>query len=132
MPALIMAWKTGPALVAGNALIIKPASSTPLTCMEIASVIRGAGVPEDTLRVIPGSGSEAGAAIASHPEIRAVSFTGSAETGKIVEAAACGTGKRLTLELGGSDPMIVCDDADIAAAVAGLSLIHISEPTRPY
>jgi len=119
MPALIMAWKTGPALVAGNALVIKPASSTPLTCLEIASVIRGAGVPEDILRVTPGSGGEVGTAIASHPEIRAVSFTGSTETGKEVEEAACGTGKHLTLELGGSDPMIVCDDADIAAAAAG-------------
>ncbi len=119
MPALIMAWKTGPALVAGNALIIKPASSTPLTCLEIASIIRQAGVPENILKVVPGSGSEAGAAIASHPGIRAVSFTGSTETGKEVEAAAFGTGKRLTLELGGSDPMIVCDDADIATAAAG-------------
>ncbi len=119
MPALIMAWKTGPALVAGNALIVKPATSTPLTCMEMASVIHGAGVPEEILRVIPGSGDEVGNAIAAHPEIRAVSFTGSTETGKLVEKAACGTGKHLTLELGGSDPMIVCDDADISAAAAG-------------
>lgn len=119
VPALITAWKTGPALVAGNALIIKPASSTPLTCLEMASVIHEAGVPEDILRLIPGNGDEVGTAIASHPGIRAVSFTGSTETGREVEAAACGTGKHLTLELGGSDPMIVCDDADIAAAVAG-------------
>jgi betaine-aldehyde dehydrogenase len=119
MPALIMAWKTGPALVAGNALVVKPATSTPLTCMEMASVIHGAGVPEEILRVIPGSGDEVGNAIASHPEIRAVSFTGSTETGRLVEKAACGTGKHLTLELGGSDPMIVCDDADIASAAAG-------------
>lgn len=119
MPALIMAWKTGPALVAGNALIVKPASSAPLTCIGMASVIHEAGVPDEILRVIPGSGEEVGTAIAAHPEIRAVSFTGSTETGKLVEEAACGTGKRLTLELGGSDPMIVCDDADIAAAVTG-------------
>ncbi|MBN1431505.1 MAG: aldehyde dehydrogenase [Methanomicrobiaceae archaeon] len=119
MPALIMAWKTGPALVAGNALIVKPATSTPLTCMEMASVIRQAGIPEEILRIIPGSGEEVGSAIAAHPGIRAVSFTGSTETGRKVESAACGTGKHLTLELGGSDPMIVCDDADIPAAVAG-------------
>lgn len=119
MPALIMAWKTGPALVAGNALIVKPATSTPLTCMEMASVIHGAGVPEEILKVIPGSGEEVGNSIAAHPGIRAVSFTGSTETGKLVEKAACGTGKHLTLELGGSDPMIVCDDADIAVAAAG-------------
>lgn len=119
MPALIMAWKIGPALVAGNAILIKPATSTPLTCIEMASVIRQAGVPENILRVIPGSGGEIGTAIASHPKIKAVSFTGSTETGNKVEAAACGTGKHLTLELGGSDPMIVCDDADVAAAAAG-------------
>jgi betaine-aldehyde dehydrogenase len=119
MPALIMAWKTGPALVAGNALIVKPATSTPLTCLEMASLIHGAGIPEEILKVIPGSGEEVGNSIAAHPGIRAVSFTGSTETGKLVEKAACGTGKHLTLELGGSDPMIVCDDADIAAAAAG-------------
>jgi len=119
MPVLIMAWKTGPALVAGNCLIVKPSSKTPLTSLRIASILHSCGIPEDVLSVLPGSGIEAGSALAKSRKIAALSFTGSVDTGNIVEKLSCGTGKRLTLELGGSDPMIVCSDADIDSAVAG-------------
>ncbi|EHQ36995.1 aldehyde dehydrogenase family protein [Methanoplanus limicola] len=119
MPVLIMAWKTGPALVAGNCLIVKPSSKTPLTSLKIASILHRCGIPEDVLPVVTGSGSEAGSALAESRKIAALSFTGSAETGNFVEKLSCGTGKRLTLELGGSDPMIVCRDADVDSAVAG-------------
>lgn len=119
MPALIMAWKVGPALTAGNAIIVKPASSTPFTCLALASELKNAGVPEQILQVITGSGEVVGEAIATHPQIRAVSFTGSSETGRRVASLAAPLFKRVTLELGGSDPMIVCKDADLNDAVKG-------------
>jgi acyl-CoA reductase-like NAD-dependent aldehyde dehydrogenase len=119
MPALIMGWKAGPALAAGNALILKPASTAPLTCIQLASCICKAGLPAGILQVITGPGDVVGEAIASHPGIRAVSFTGEGETGKRVASLAAPHFKRLTLELGGSDPMIVCRDADLVPAAKG-------------
>lgn len=121
MPALIMAWKTGPALVAGNSVLIKPSAETPFTSLRLATILHGAGVPEDTLQIITGRGSTTGAALVSHVGIKKISFTGSAATGKeVMAASAAGTGlKRVTLELGGSDAMIVCADADPKAAALG-------------
>jgi len=121
MPALILTWKTGPALVAGNSVLIKPSAETPLTSMRLAAILHQAGVPEDALQIVTGRGSTTGAALVRHPGIKKISFTGSAETGREVAAAsAAGTSlKRLTLELGGSDAMIVCADADPKAAALG-------------
>ena len=116
MPALIMAWKVGPALASGNAIILKPASTAPFTCISLASCLVSAGVPESVLQVITGPGEVVGEAIARHPEIRAVSFTGGTETGRRVASLAAPEFKRVTLELGGSDPMIVCRDADLTDA----------------
>lgn len=120
MPALIMAWKLGPALVSGNTMVLKPASSTPLTNLALASVLGEAGLPAGVLNLVTGPGSVVGEAIAEHPDIRKLSFTGESGTGKRVAALAAPTLKRLTLELGGSDPMIVCDDAELESAVEGV------------
>lgn len=119
VPGIIMGWKTGPALVAGNALILKPASSAPLTCIRLAGCMTEAGLPSNILQIVTGPGSLVGEAIAAHPDIRAISFTGEVETGRRVASLAAPHFKRVTLELGGSDPMIVCKDADLTEAAKG-------------
>lgn len=119
MPALIMAWKVCPALVTGNTVILKTASATPLTNIGIADALFSAGLPRDALVVVTGNGSIAGAAIARDERIRHLSFTGSVDTGGRIARMIDPGRTRLTLELGGSDPMIVCGDADMDRAVAG-------------
>ena len=119
VPVLLMSWKVGPALVAGNTLVLKPASSAPLTCLRLADIMKEAGLPAGVLNVVTGRGDIIGDEIARNPRIRKVSFTGKTSTGKHLMEAASASLKRVTLELGGSDPMIVCDDADLKAAVDG-------------
>lgn len=119
MPVLIMGWKTGPALLAGNTLVIKPASATPLTTLRLAAVLDEAGLPPGVLNVVTGSGEVAGEALVRHPEIKKISFTGNCMTGRRVRELASEHLRDITLELGGSDPMIVMDDADIDRAVEG-------------
>ncbi len=119
MPALIMGWKAGPALITGNAIIIKPATSAPLTCLALGQAFYAAGLPPGVLSVVTGRGGEAGEAVIAHPAIDAVSFTGEVTTGARVAAIAGPMMKRMTLELGGSDPMIVCSDADLSDAARG-------------
>jgi betaine-aldehyde dehydrogenase len=113
MPVLIMGWKVGPALLSGNALVLKPASTTPLTTLKLAGILDTAGVLPGTLNIVTGSGESVGSAIVRHPQIRKVSFTGDCQTGNKIREMAAGHIKDLTLELGGSDPMIVMDDADL-------------------
>ena len=119
MPAIIMGWKIGPALTAGNTVVLKPATTAPLTCGRLAEILEGAGLPPGVLNVVTGPGETVGREIARNPDVRKVSFTGEAGTGRQVALDAAPTLKRVTLELGGSDPMIVCDDADIHVAVEG-------------
>lgn len=119
MPALIMAWKIGPALIAGNTLVLKPASSTPLTNLILTSVLSEAGLPAGVLNVVTGPGEIVGEALVKDRRVKKVSFTGDPATGKRVAELASSGKKRVTLELGGSDPMLVCDDADIESAVIG-------------
>lgn len=119
MPVIIMGWKIGPALLAGNTMLLKPASTTPLSSLKLATILEKAGLPPGVLNVVTGSGEAVGNAIVRHPLIRKVSFTGDCSTGKKIQTMASGTLKELTLELGGSDPMIVMDDADIERAVEG-------------
>ncbi|MFA6331374.1 MAG: aldehyde dehydrogenase family protein [Methanoregula sp.] len=119
MPVLIMGWKVGPALLAGNTLILKPASTTPLTALRLAQVFEASGLPPGALNIVTGSGEVVGEAMARHPLIRKLSFTGNCATGRRVQELAAGSLKELVLELGGSDPMIVMDDADIDKAVEG-------------
>lgn len=119
MPVLIMGWKVGPALLAGNTLILKPASSTPLTTLRLTQILDEAGLPSGTLNTITGPGETVGEAMAEHRAIKKLSFTGNCATGQRIRERAAGTLKELTLELGGSDPMIVMPDADIDKAVDG-------------
>lgn len=119
MPVLIFAWKIGPALVAGNPIVVKPASSTPLTTLRIAEILQASGLPAGVLQVVTGTGDTAGAALAATPTLGHLSFTGDTKTGAEVSQAAGRNGVPVTLELGGSDAMIVCRDADIPVAAAG-------------
>ncbi|HWQ48394.1 MAG TPA: aldehyde dehydrogenase family protein [Methanosarcina sp.] len=119
MPALIMAWKIGPALISGNTLVLKPASNTPLTNLTLASILSEAGLPSGVLNIITGPGEVVGESLVKSPKVRKISFTGEARTGKRVAELAAGGMKRVTLELGGSDPMLVCDDANLEDAVLG-------------
>merc|ERR1711962_844560 len=116
-PLLMQAWKLGPALATGNTVVMKLAEQTPLTGLYIAELVREAGFPEGVVNVIPGFGPSAGAAIANHPDIDKVAFTGSTEVGRIIQNAAAGNLKRVTLELGGKSPNIILKDADLANAV---------------
>jgi phenylacetaldehyde dehydrogenase len=115
-PVLMAAWKIAPALACGNTVIIKPAEQTPLSAVRLGEVLIEAGVPDGVVNIITGFGETAGAAIASHPGIDKVAFTGSTETGKRILEASLGNLKRVTLELGGKSPNIVFPDADLGAA----------------
>ncbi|MHB8163739.1 MAG: aldehyde dehydrogenase family protein [Methanoregula sp.] len=119
MPVIIMGWKVGPALLAGNTMVLKPASTTPLSSLKLAGILDKAGLPPGVLNVVTGSGESVGAAIVRHPLIRKVSFTGDCATGEKIRQMASSQVKDLTLELGGSDPMIVMEDAAIDKAVEG-------------
>jgi len=115
-PVSLYAWKLAPALMAGNAVIVKPASTAPLTEVVLTQMLHEAGVPAGVANLIAGPSSTAGNTLIRHPAIKKIALTGSTETGKaIYEAAAAGL-KHLTLELGGSDPTVVCDDADLELA----------------
>ncbi len=119
MPVLIMGWKVGPALLAGNTLVLKPASTTPLTTIRLAQILEESGLPAGVLNVVTGSGEIVGEALVKHPSVRKLSFTGNGATGQRIRELAAASLKDLTLELGGSDPMIVMPDADIDKAVEG-------------
>ncbi|MFB9834279.1 aldehyde dehydrogenase family protein [Actinoallomurus acaciae] len=117
-PLLMAAWKLGPALTTGNCVILKPAEQTPLSALRLAELIAEAGVPDGVVNVVPGYGETAGAALAAHPGVDKVAFTGSTEVGRLIVQAAAGNLKKVTLELGGKSPNVVFDDAE-ADAVAG-------------
>ncbi|MGH8852727.1 MAG: aldehyde dehydrogenase family protein [Telluria sp.] len=118
-PLLMLAWKIAPALAAGNTIVFKPAEFTPLTALLFAEICRQAGVPAGVVNIVTGDGA-VGEAIVNHPGIDKLAFTGSTEVGRIIRKATAGTGKKLSLELGGKSPFIVFDDADLDAAVEGL------------
>jgi betaine-aldehyde dehydrogenase len=119
MPAIIMGWKCGPALLSGNTIVLKPASTTPLANLRLAQVMERSGLPPGVLNLVTGRGETVGETIVKHPVIRKVSFTGSTETGRWVSEYAGKHLKEVTLELGGSDPMIVWRDAPLEKAVDG-------------
>jgi acyl-CoA reductase-like NAD-dependent aldehyde dehydrogenase len=121
-PVTLLGTKIGPALVAGNTVVAKPASTTPLTTLKIAELLALAGLPAGVMNVVTGPGSQIGDALVGHPKVRRVAFTGETATGKRVAEIAGRGIKRLTLELGGSDPLIVCDDADLKRATVGASV----------
>ncbi|MFI8815658.1 MULTISPECIES: aldehyde dehydrogenase family protein [unclassified Streptomyces] len=117
-PMPIAAWGVAPALAAGNAVLLKPAETTPLTALRLARIGREAGLPEDLFQVLPGAGEVTGNALVTHPGVAKIVFTGSTRVGKRIMAQCADRVKRLTLELGGKSPNIVFADADIEAAAA--------------
>ena len=118
-PLLMLAWKVAPALAAGNTVVLKPAEYTPLTALLFAEVADETGLPPGVLNVVTGDGA-AGAAVVRHPDIAKVAFTGSTEVGRDIRRATAGTGKHLSLELGGKSPFVVFESADLDAAVEGV------------
>ena len=121
-PTTLLANKLGPALVTGNVVVAKPSDTTPLTTLRIAEIMHEAGLPAGVFNVVTGTGPEAGEALAGHPLVRKVAFTGSTPVGKKLMALAAGDLKHVTLELGGSDPIIVCDDANLDRAASAASV----------
>nr|MBA3991689.1 aldehyde dehydrogenase family protein [Propionibacteriales bacterium] len=118
-PFMMAVWKIGPALAAGNSVVLKPATATPLTTLRLGELAREAGLPDGVLNIVTGRGDVVGAAIAAHPDIDMVSLTGDTETGKKIQQLASGNLKRVHLELGGKAPFIVYDDADLDSAARG-------------
>jgi acyl-CoA reductase-like NAD-dependent aldehyde dehydrogenase len=118
-PLLMAAWKLAPALAAGNTVVLKPAEQTPVGAMELGKLIQEAGFPEGVVNIVPGYGETAGAALASHPGIDKIAFTGSTEVGKLIAKTAAENLTKVSLELGGKAPNIVFADSDLDQAVAG-------------
>ena len=118
-PLLMAAWKLGPALAAGCTIILKPAEQTPLSALRLGELIQEAGFPDGVVNIVPGYGETAGAALAAHPDVDKIAFTGSTEVGKLILQAAAGNLKKVSLELGGKSPNIVMADADLETTIPG-------------
>jgi aldehyde dehydrogenase (NAD+) len=118
-PFLLASWKIAPALAAGNTVVLKPASLTPLTALRFAELTAEAGLPDGVFNVVPGPGGQVGMALVRHPGVDKIAFTGSTEVGRQIMREAAGSLKRVSLELGGKSPNIVFADADLDAAVRG-------------
>ncbi len=118
-PLLMLAWKVAPALASGSTIVLKPAEFTPLTALLFCEIAREAGLPSGVLNVVTGDG-RTGAALVDHTDVDKIAFTGSTEVGRIIRKATAGSGKKLSLELGGKSPFIVYDDADLDSVVEGV------------
>lgn len=118
-PLLMLSWKIAPAIAAGNTVVLKPAEFTPLSALLFAEVAERAGIPAGVINVVTGDG-DTGRAIVEHPDVDKIAFTGSTEVGRIIRKATAGSGKKLSLELGGKSPFIVYDDADLDSVVEGV------------
>ncbi len=118
-PLLMLAWKVAPALAAGNTVVLKPAEFTSLTALAFAEIAQAAGLPAGVLNIVTGDG-ETGRLIVDHPDVNKIAFTGSTDVGRQIRAATAGSGKRLSLELGGKSPFVVFDDADLDSVVEGV------------
>jgi phenylacetaldehyde dehydrogenase len=121
-PLLMAAWKLAPALAAGCTVVLKPAEQTPLSAIRLGELIQQAGIPDGVVNVVPGYGETAGSALAAHPDVDKVAFTGSTEVGKLIVQAAAGNLKKVSLELGGKSPNIIFADGDVDAAIAGAAM----------
>lgn len=121
-PLMIAAWKLGPALAAGNTLVVKPAEDAPLSILHLGKLIEEAGFPAGVVNVVPGLGTVAGAALVRHADVDKISFTGSPAVGQEIQRVAAETFKRVTLELGGKSPHIILEDANLEAAVQGVAM----------
>src|SRR3984957_3905966 len=118
-PLLMAAWKLGPALATGCTVVIKPAEQTPLSCLRLGELVQEAGIPDGVVNIVPGYGETAGAALAAHPDVDKIAFTGSTEVGKLILQAAAGNLKKVSLELGGKSPNVVFGDGDLKTAISG-------------
>ena len=118
-PLLMAAWKLAPALACGNTVVLKPAETTPLTALKLAELLQEAELPDGVVNIVTGAGAT-GAAVVNHPDVNKVAFTGSTNVGKLIQRATAGSGKKLTLELGGKAANIIFADAAIDQAVEGI------------
>jgi aldehyde dehydrogenase (NAD+) len=118
-PLLMLAWKIAPAIAMGNTVVLKPAEFTSLTALRFAELCAEVGLPKGVVNIITGDG-RAGEALVNHPDVDKIAFTGSTDVGRIIRAATAGTGRKLSLELGGKSPFIVFDDADLDSVVEGV------------
>jgi phenylacetaldehyde dehydrogenase len=118
-PLMMAVWKLAPALAVGCTIVLKPAEQTPLTALKLGELIAEAGIPDGVVNIVPGFGETAGAALAAHPDVDKVAFTGSTEVGKLILQAAAGNLKKVSLELGGKSPNVVFKDADLEQAIPG-------------
>jgi aldehyde dehydrogenase (NAD+) len=118
-PLMFCSWKMGPALAAGNTVVLKPAALTPLSALRLAELMAEVGIPDGVVNIVPGPGRSAGLHLAQHPDVAKIAFTGSTETGREIVRASAGNLKRIQLELGGKGANIVFADADLTAAVNG-------------
>ena len=118
-PLLMLAWKIAPALAMGNTVVLKPAEYTPLTALLFAEICQNIGLPPGVVNIITGDG-KTGAALVEHPDVDKIAFTGSTEVGRLIRQATAGSGKKLSLELGGKSPFVVFEDADLDSAVEGV------------
>jgi aldehyde dehydrogenase (NAD+) len=119
-PVAIPAWKLFPALIAGNTAVLKPASDTPACLVRFAELLLEGGIPEGVINVVTGSGDAVGHPLVEHPDVKLISFTGHTETGVDISSRAAKTLKRVSLELGGKNPIVIWDDADLDLALDGV------------
>ena len=119
-PLLMLAWKIAPAIAMGNTVVLKPARYTPLTALKFAEIVQEVGLPAGVITILTGEASSAGEALVRHPHVNKIAFTGSTEVGRSIRRATAGSGKKLSLELGGKSPFIVFDDADLDSTVEGV------------
>ncbi len=119
-PLLMLAWKIAPALAMGNTVVLKPARYTPLTALKFAEICQEVGLPQGVVNILTGEASQVGEALVQHPDINKIAFTGSTDVGRSIRRATAGSGKKLSLELGGKSPFIVFDDADLDSVVEGV------------